>query len=390
MAMMARLRGARPQERIALLALAGGLLLAACASPSGAPAAKPASAPTSAAATKPASPASGGAAATAAPAAAPATLEKVRMGTLSPSASDSGWLIAMDRGYFQEQGIELETTPFSAAAEMTPPLGAGQLDAGGGAPSAGLYNAVARGISLRIVADKGGTDRGFGYTGLMVRRDLLDSGEVRSPADLRGRKVALPNLGGISPEAAFDKLMRSHGSGARDTDLTQLGFPDMPAALAGRSVDAAMLIEPFVTLAVEQGSAGILLRQDEWYPEQQVAVILFAEAFAAQRQDAGRRFVTAYLKGVRDYNDAFAKRDPARRAEVIATLTKLTALKDPAIWEKVAVPSLHPDGTVNTAALEEDQEYYIRAGKQQERVDLARMVDMRFLEQARQQLGPYQ
>src|SRR4051812_22589771 len=60
----------------------------------------------------------------------------VRHGLIG-SASDAAFFIAMDRGYFHEQGIELETTPFDSAARMVAPLGAGQLDVGGGAHNAG-------------------------------------------------------------------------------------------------------------------------------------------------------------------------------------------------------------------------------------------------------------
>ncbi|HLH27000.1 MAG TPA: ABC transporter substrate-binding protein [Chloroflexota bacterium] len=360
------------------------LLALACATPA---APVPAPAATSA-------PGAGGAAAaaSAAPAAvatAPPALARVRLGTLSPSSSDAGWLIAQERGYFQEQRIALDTTPFTTAAEMVPPLGAGQLDAGGGAPSAGLFNAVARGIALRIVADKGGTQRGFGYTSLLVRRELVDGGAVRGPADLRSRKVALPNLGGVSPEAALDRLLQTVGLSTADVDLTVVPFPDQPAAFAGGSVDAGMLIEPFVTLALEQGTAATLARQDEWYPEQQVATIMFSESFASQQADAGRRFVLAYLKGVREYNDAFAKHDEAKRREVIDILVKTTALKDRALWERVAVPSLDPNGQVNKAALEQDQQYYLRTGKQQDHADLDKIVDTSFADWAVQQLGRY-
>ena len=381
------LRALRPRCLPRLLALASGaLLLAACAAQGAAPVPTGPSGAGVAGASGTATPPSAPPAA-AAPAVAPP--DRIRMGTLSPSSSDAGWLIALDKGYFQEQRIELETTLFNTAAEMTPPLGARQLDAGGGAPSAGLYNAVARGINLRIVADKGGTAQGFGYTALMVRRDLVDGGEVRGLADLRGRRIALPNLGGISPEAALDRALASVGLSTRDVDLTMVPFPDQPAAFAGRSIDGGMLIEPFVTVAAEQGTATIFRRQDEWYPEQQVAVILFAEAFDSLQPEVRRLFLLAYLKGVRDYNDAFAKRDAERRREVINILTKHTALKDPAIWDKVAVPSLQPDGRVNKAALEQDQEYYVRVGKQQEHVNLDQMVDMSFADWAQQQLGPY-
>src|ERR687885_649031 len=72
--------------------------------------------------------------------------------------------------------------PAAKPADTVAPLAAGQLDVGGGAPSAGLGNALARGLNLKIVADKGSTPPGFGYAGVVIRKDLWDSG-VRSPAD---------------------------------------------------------------------------------------------------------------------------------------------------------------------------------------------------------------
>ena len=72
--------------------------------------------------------------------------DKVRVGTMN-SSGDIGVLIAMDKGYFAAEGIELETTPFVSAAQMVAPLGTGELDVGGGVVSAGLYNAAARQIA---------------------------------------------------------------------------------------------------------------------------------------------------------------------------------------------------------------------------------------------------
>jgi NitT/TauT family transport system substrate-binding protein len=63
--------------------------------------------------------------------------------------------IADKKGYFREEGLEVKVVNFRSAADMVAPLGAGQLEAGAGSASAGLYNAVARGIRIKIVADKG-------------------------------------------------------------------------------------------------------------------------------------------------------------------------------------------------------------------------------------------
>src|SRR5215211_3373986 len=113
-------------------------------------------------------------------------LARVRQGVLGV-VPEAGFFVAIDQGYFREQGIDLDLTPFDSAARMVPSLGTGQLDVGDGSHSAGLYNAVARGIGIKIVADAASGPPGYPVVSLLFRRDLVDSGQVRGPGDLRGR-----------------------------------------------------------------------------------------------------------------------------------------------------------------------------------------------------------
>src|ERR1044071_3818408 len=83
----------------------------------------------------------------------PQGLETVRVGIIS-NATDATFFWAQERGYLREQGLDMETTPFNSANFMVAPLGADQLDVGGGAPGPGLFNAILRGVNLRIVADR--------------------------------------------------------------------------------------------------------------------------------------------------------------------------------------------------------------------------------------------
>src|SRR5919202_570559 len=100
--------------------------------------------------------------------------DKVSVG-LTNASTDVGLFVADAKGYFKEEGIELSFTPFDSAAKMIAPLGAGQLDVSGGAASSGLYNAVERGIDIRIVADKARNENGF--QSFLIRKALLDSGQ---------------------------------------------------------------------------------------------------------------------------------------------------------------------------------------------------------------------
>src|SRR5581483_108845 len=100
---------------------------------------------------------------------------RVRLGVLG-TVTDAGFFIGMDLGYYREQGLEIETVLFDSGARMVAPLAAGQLDAGGGAHSAGLFNAAARGIGLKMVADRGQSTPGHGFQALLFRRESVEAG----------------------------------------------------------------------------------------------------------------------------------------------------------------------------------------------------------------------
>jgi NitT/TauT family transport system substrate-binding protein len=318
----------------------------------------------------------------------PVTVQRatVKLGALS-SASDSGLWIAHAKKYFDQEGLDVDVTTFASAADMVAPLGANQIDVGGGAPGVGLANAALRGIDIKIVADKAVTSRGFGYQGIVVRKDLYESG-VRTPADLKGRKYGLPSTTGITPEVSLNKFMERGGLKARDLDLVGMAFPEMLTALANKAIDGATLIEPFITTAVERGDAVILERNDVTNPDHQVAVVLYSSEFA-KKTDVANRFMTAYLKGVRDYNDAFVKKDATRRQEVIDILAEYTPIKDKPLYDKVIMPGLDPTGKVNVASLKADQEYYLAAGLQERPADFDKMIDMSFANAANLRLGAY-
>lgn len=364
------------------LGLSGAL--AACAG--GAPA--PAAGSAAPAAAKPAGAAASAAAAPAAASATPRALTTVRYGLVAPPAvANAGVLIAEARGWFADEGIQVEQVPFESAARMVAPLSTNQLEAGSGGMSAGVFNGYNRGVELVIVADLGSTSPGNGFQGVVVRKDLVDDGRFRSTADLRGLKLGVTTLANVG-EVSCSYLLAQAGMVLADVELVTMSFPDMIIALANGSLDAAYLNEPFITDAIERGVAVVHKRVDEFHSNAQAGVLLYSPAFA-QNTDPATRFMVAYLKGVRRFNDAFGKRDAQARAEVIDILAESTALKSKALYDKVVMPGLHPNGTINVADLRNQERYYIEAGEQQEAVDMGRLVNSAFVEAAVARLGPY-
>src|SRR5437016_10898193 len=177
--------------------------------------------------------------------------ERVNIG-ITNAATDAGFFVADKKGYFRAEGIEATTTPFASAAGMIAPLGRGQLDVGAGTVAAGLYNAVERGVLLRIVADKGSVTDKLEYSTLVVRKDLVESGRYKSLADLKGMTIAAGSPGSGS-ESSMNEALKKGGLKFSDVKPVYMGFPQMLVALVNKGIDACITNEPTLPRALHEG-----------------------------------------------------------------------------------------------------------------------------------------
>ena len=315
----------------------------------------------------------------------PAQPTTVRAGATWTSFTQMPFFYAEEKGYFRELGLEVEREPIGTSDRMIPPLATGQLDVGASGFGVGLYNAVARNISFKIVADNGQSS-GTSSGALVARQDLIDSGQVRDYADLRGRRVALASRGtGIHITLA--RALEKGGLGFGDVEIVEMPFADVSPALANRGLDAALNVEPFVAMGVEQGTQGVLKWMDEIYPDQQLNAILYSPQFAANADAAGR-FMLAYLRGARDYNEVIRK---GRDVDEFAAIgSKYLPIRDTSLYPKMRHIGINPDGYLNRPGMEDDLSWYMAQGLVREPPDLDTLVDYSFVEAALAKLGRYQ
>jgi NitT/TauT family transport system substrate-binding protein len=260
------------------------------------------------------------------------------------------------------------------------------VEVGGSGTTAGLINAAARDIPIRIVSDRGTTPPGFGFQGIVVRQDLVSSGTFQGCASLNGLRVANPAEGN-SLQVALARLLQSCGLDLADVEQVWMGFGDMPAAFRNGAIDAAFMTEPNLTRGVAEGLFSVYQRTDAFYPDQQIAVLMYSPQFISTQRDAGERFMLAYLRGARDYWDAFTRgRD---KTEVIETLTRWTTLKDPALYDRMAPAGINPDGYVNLRTFGDDVQWWFDQGYSKTRVDPMQVIDHSFVDWALERLGPY-
>ena len=322
---------------------------------------------------------------------APAQEARLEIGTVG-SASDIGLFIADRKGYFRAEGLAVNFVRFDSAARMVAPLGAGQLDIGGGAPSAGLYNAFARGIDIRIVADKGSSPPGFGFAPLMIRKDLVDSGRFKSLADMKGLKLAIQAPGsGAGP--ILNEAAKKGGLKWTDFDKAYMPYAQQVAAMANKALDGGIIAEPTASEAERKGIAVRIMGSDEIYPYQEIAAILFSGSFIKSRPDVAKRFMRAYIRGAREYNDAFdagGKLKGPAADEIVAILVASTEIKDPAVHRGIVPNGLHPDGKNNIESLRADMEFFRAVGDLEgPPVKIEDVVDNSFAEAVVKELGPY-
>ena len=317
-------------------------------------------------------------------------LEKVVLG-YPQTATDIGLYVADKRGYFREEGVQVEFINFDTAARMVTPFAAGDLHVVAGAASAAFYNAVSRGVDFRIVSDKVSTPPGRTSQTLIVRKDHVESGRYKSLADLKGMKVANA-APGTAAAVTFTKMLARAGLTIADVDQTFLAFPQHVIALQNGAVDAALPAEPSTTEAIRRGLAVKAITDDEAYPYHQIAVLFYGGKFIKEKPAAAKGFLKAFIRGVRDHNDALDAKgffSGDKGEAIIKILNEYTPVKDPQFYRNFPLAYCNPDGAMHVESMKNDLDTLRAQGLVEGAVDLNKVIDLSFLNAVIAELGPY-
>ena len=302
------------------------------------------------------------------------------------AASGAGFYIAAEKGYFEDYNIEVEFAQFSNSDDMLPALAAGEVDIAGGVSTASFFNAMAQGIDVKIIADKGHNNPGKSYFTFVIGNHMVD--EIKEYADFKGKKIAVSSHNSID-EYIFEEMIKHAGLTKDDVEFVLIAdFGSMLGAIDGGTVDAALQIEPLITQGIENGFHVPFGDTTDYAPESQIALVLGSPDFMNVEQDISLRFMAAYLKGVRDYNDAFLK--DIEKDEIIEIMTKHTALKDPDLWEKVQVTGLDPDGKMFIDDILKQYDAYKANGAIRGDIDFDKAIDTSVTEKAVETIGEYE
>jgi NitT/TauT family transport system substrate-binding protein len=243
--------------------------------------------------------------------------QKVKIGVLKLTSSAVLFLGA-ERGYFKEFGIDPELVYFQAAQPIAVALASGDIDVGATGLTAGLYNIVAGGVPIWIVADKGREWPDYNLTALVVRKDLHDNG-VRTMKELKGRKIGVTQIGSTF-HYNVGRYLEKEGMAPGDVELVPLqALPALNDALAAKRVDAVATAEPFVSRLEASGAGVTIVQTGDTFPWQ-IATVMYSAKFAKDRK-AAVAFMKGYAKSSRAYFDAVLAKKSGPAFDEVVTLT---------------------------------------------------------------------
>ncbi|MBP2320596.1 NitT/TauT family transport system substrate-binding protein [Kibdelosporangium banguiense] len=172
---------------------------------------------------------------------------KIRLGII-PIVDVAPVHIAIQKGYFRDEGVEVELKAIQGGAAGIPGLVNGELDVTFGNWVSFLAAQAKGATDLKLVAD--------GYRGKpeMFLVMAMPGSPIKTAQDLVGKKVAVNTRGNVA-ELAVRAAVKAKGVDANTVQFTEMAFPDMQPALQRNDIDAALLVEPFITRAQQQINA---------------------------------------------------------------------------------------------------------------------------------------
>ncbi|HEX7587898.1 MAG TPA: ABC transporter substrate-binding protein [Anaerolineae bacterium] len=280
--------------------------------------------------------------------------ERVKLKVLLlPYLSYAPLFIAQEEGYYNEQGLDVEFVRLADSATAIPSLAQGGLDVVGASLRAAALNAMLRGTKMRIVADKGHIDsKSCGYYSFIARRSLVEAGELQTAAQLKGRRLS--NIAGqASPEGYFvDKLLGSAGLTFDDAQVSAIPLGAELEAMQQGALDLTVAGEPSATQFVQSGQGVKWMQVQQIVPGFQFDVLIYGPNLEEKNPDAGRRFMVAYLKAVRQYNQG-------KTARNLDLLTKFTGL-DRGLVANMCLPSVDSDAGIDVNSVMEFQAWAVQ------------------------------
>ncbi|MCI5945041.1 MAG: ABC transporter substrate-binding protein [Eubacterium sp.] len=297
-------------------------------------------------------------------------LTKVRLNEVAHSIFYAPQYVAMELGYFEEEGIDLEVTTGFGADKVTTALISGDADIGFMGPEATIY-----------LYNEGSEDYAVNFAQLTQRAGNFVVSRKKQDnfkwEELKGKEIIGGRPGGM-PEMVFEYVLKKHGLDPKtDVNLVQnIDFANTSGAFVGGTGEYTVEFEPSATLIEEQGAGYVVASvgtESGYVPY---------TAYCAKKSylDSHKELLTAFTRAIEKGQKYVKEHTPAEIAKIIAPQFKDT---DEKTIEKIVKRYAEQDSYKETTYFEEDgftliQDILEEAGELEKRVEYNELVTTEF------------
>ncbi|MEV4657310.1 ABC transporter substrate-binding protein [Micromonospora sp. NPDC049301] len=283
---------------------------------------------------------------------------KIKVGAI-PIVDVAPLHLGIQKGFFSEQGLDVEVVNTTGGAAAVPGVVSGEFDFAFG-NLVSLIVARSENLPLKVIAEGNSStgQQGKDFGGIVVPK----GSPIASADQLAGKTVAVNNLKNIG-DTTVRASIRKAGGDPSTVKFVELPFPEMPAAVAAKRVDAAWIVEPFFTIAQDQGAKVIASNFVDTAPNLTIAAYFTSQKTAQQKADVTKRFTAAIEKSL-----AYAQQHPEEARAVLPTYAKI----DPAVGARMTLPAW--SGQINRESVQTLADLMLSDGLIKEKVDIAELL----------------
>jgi len=287
--------------------------------------------------------------------------------------------IALERGYFADEGLAADLVFFQAAEPVAVAVTAGALDFGDAGTSGGFFNLAGQG-ALRLIAGESHEKPGFQFFAFVVSTRAYASA-LRSYKDLPGHSVAVTQIGSPSHYSLALIAEKYRLDLKRIRVLPMQSIPNQISGVQGGQVDAAVIPATPVIPAIQRGDVKLL----GWTSDEtswQTGSVFTATKTANARRDTVERFLRAFRRGAHDYYDAFSGADGGRKdgptaPDVLAILAKYVG--QPVEQVRLGIAYIDPEGRLDVPDILHQLDWFKAQDMVQRTVNGQELIDGRYV-----------
>lgn len=309
--------------------------------------------------------------------------ETIRLGALRLGSHAPSY-IAYERGYFEEQGLDVEFIFFEAAQPMAVAIASGDVDFGLTAISGALINLANRG-AVKVIGGALQEEPGIDGQMILASKPAYDNG-LTSPEQLRGHSYGITQAGSSFHYMA-SRIAQESGFTTSDITLRPLqGVGTIIGALRTAQIDAWSIVPNLGKSLAQEPEIEHIGWVADYIPDYQVTTVFTSTDTAENNRQLVDRFLAGFSKGVADHNAALVDKttDEAEAEAVTRIIADYIAPDQPFERASVSIRNgamrINENARMNVTNLRDQFEWFQSEGLVSGDIEFETVVDTSFVE----------